>query len=306
MTSSSHPLAATSLFSLKGWVAVVTGGGTGMGLMIAKTLAANGAKVYITGRRAEVLETSARVHGSPEVLGPQGGSIVPIKMDISSKDSVQGVVAEITQKDGFVNLLVNNAGIWMGRVAAKPEDGLEAYSEAMLAESKDENWQKSFDVNCTSHYFVTAAFLPLLGKAASGPTGKIGSVLNNCSVGGLLRTSHNGQFSYNASKAALIHLTRQMALEFSHDNINIRVNGIATGYFPSEMATGASDDGNESAAANERFAVFMKSVGAGNVKRMGTPQELASAILTLVTNDYIWGTISVIDGGMTLVLPGVM
>lgn len=72
--------------------------------MITQTLAANGAKVYITGRRADVLETSARIHGSPERLGPLGGSIVPIVMDITSKDSVRGVVAEITQKEGFVNV----------------------------------------------------------------------------------------------------------------------------------------------------------------------------------------------------------
>lgn len=75
-------------------------------LVIAQTLAANGAKVYITGRRADVIQTSARVHGSPGKLGPLGGSIVPIVMDITSKDSIKSVVAEITQKEGWLNVCV--------------------------------------------------------------------------------------------------------------------------------------------------------------------------------------------------------
>ncbi|KAI0114175.1 NAD(P)-binding protein [Hypoxylon sp. NC0597] len=304
--ASTHPLSAAALFSLKGYVAVVTGGGTGVGLMIAQALAANGAKVYITGRRANVLETSARVHGSPERLGPDGGSIVPMVMDVTSKNSIKSAVAEIAENDGFVNVLVNNAGVWGGRPAAKAQDGPEAFSEAMLAESKEDNWQKSFDVNVTSQYFVTAAFLPLLARAASGPTGKVGTVINNSSLAGFLRMTQNCQFSYNASKAAFTHLTRQMAYEFSHEKINVRVNGLALGYFPSEMTVGASNDENESAPSNEHFAKFTESLGAKMVKRMGTPQELASVLLMLVTNEYMWGTITIVDGGLGLTVPGNM
>ncbi|KAI1412099.1 NAD(P)-binding protein [Hypoxylon sp. FL1857] len=344
---SSHPLSAAALFSLEGYVAVVTGGGTGVGLVIAQTLAANGAKVYITGRRADVLETSARIHGSPERLGPEGGSIVAIDMDVTSKDSIKSAVAKITQMEDFVNVLVNNAGIWGGRPTAQPEDGPEAFSEAMMAEDKESNWQKSFDVNVTSQYFVTAAFLPLLAKAVSGPTGKIGTVINNSSVAAFLRVTQNRQFSYNASKAALTHLTRQMAYELSHEKINIRVNGLALGnypapffpsmypyshvpnnskrellrvgtsmiynpnnvdsigYFPSEMTTGPSNDENVSVAPpNEHFAKFMESLGTKIVKRMGTPEEIASVILMLVTNEFIWGTTIIVDGGLVLTVPG--
>ncbi|KAI1103714.1 NAD(P)-binding protein [Jackrogersella minutella] len=301
--ASPHPLSASALFSLKGYVAVVTGGGTGVGLMMAQTMAANGAKVYITGRRADVLETSARVHGVPEALGPLGGCIVPVVMDITSKESLRRAVAEISAKEGFINVLVNNAGIWGGRVAAKPEDGPEAFSEAMLAESKEDNWQKSFDVNVTSQYFVTAAFLPLLAKAAA--TGKVGTVINNGSIAGFLRMTQNRQFSYNASKAAINHLTRQMAFELRHEKVNVRVNGIAMGYFPSEMTTGASNDENES-TEGEEFVKFMESMGAKEIKRMGTPQELASVVLTLVTNEFIWGTVMIVDGGLALTVPGNM
>lgn len=73
-------------------------------LVIAQALAANGAKVYITGRRADVLETSARIHGAPERLGPDGGSIVSMVMDVTSKDSIKSAVAKITEKEGFVNM----------------------------------------------------------------------------------------------------------------------------------------------------------------------------------------------------------
>ena len=75
-----------------------------MHTVAAQTLAANGAKVYITGRRKEVLETSARIHGTPEKLGPDGGSIVPIAMDVNSKESIQSVVDDISRQDGFVNV----------------------------------------------------------------------------------------------------------------------------------------------------------------------------------------------------------
>ncbi|ORY56584.1 uncharacterized protein BCR38DRAFT_450651 [Pseudomassariella vexata] len=303
--TSSHPLSVASLFSVKGWIAVVTGGGTGLGLTAAKTLAANGAKVYITGRRIDVLETSARIHGAPENLGANGGSIVPIAMDVTSKESIKAAVDTIIQKDGHVNLLVNNAGMFAGRAESKAANGAEAYGDAMFAESIDDGWQKSYLTNCTSIYFVTAAFLPLLAKASSSPSEKVGSVINISSVSGLLKISQDSQYSYNCSKAATTHLTRQMALELSHENINICVNGIAPGYFPSEMTAGPSGDDNQSSDPGEPFRHFMSTMGA-KVKRMGRPEELASVILTLATNEYIWGAIVPVDGGFLLQMPGVM
>ncbi|KAI1385672.1 NAD(P)-binding protein [Hypoxylon trugodes] len=304
--TSPHPLSAASLFSLKDYVAVVTGGGTGLGLMIAQTLAANGAKVYITGRRADVLETSARVHGSKERLGPDGGSMVPLVMDVTSKDSIRKAVAEISDKENYVNVLVNNAGIWAGRPEKKPQDGPEAFSEAILQDEKVENWHRAFDVNCLAAYFVTAAFLPLLAKAVSGPTGKIGNVVNNSSMAGFMRMSQGCQFSYNVTKAAVSHLTRQMAYEFSHKEINVRVNGLALGYFATEMTTGESNTENESTPDDEKFAGFLANMGCTKVNRFGTPQEAASILLTVVTNEFMWGTISIVDGGFVLTLPGNM
>ncbi|RYP76881.1 hypothetical protein DL769_003536 [Monosporascus sp. CRB-8-3] len=292
--ATANPLLAASVLAVKDWVVVVTGGGTGIGLMYAQTLAANGAKVYITGRRLEVLETTARVHGAPEKLGPQGGSIVPIVMDVTSKDSVMGVVDHVTQTEGYVNLLVNNAGVWTTKPDAGPEDGPEKFGSAMFAESIDA-WQK-------------AAFLRLLGKSISSPTGKMGSVINTTSNSGLLRMSEGSQLAYNVSKAASVHMTRQLAFDFSHQNIKVRVNGIAPGWFPSEMTTGGSDEKNESTPQDD--AAFQQEIIGMGARvppgRMGNPNDLASSLLTLATNDYIWGTILVVDGGITMSVAGHM
>ncbi|RYP03281.1 hypothetical protein DL764_005243 [Monosporascus ibericus] len=203
-----NSLSAGSLLAVKDWVVVVTGG------VYAQALAANGAKVYITGRRLEVLETTARIHGAPEKLGPQGGSIIPIVMDVTSKDSIKGVVDHITQTEGYVNLLVDNAGVWTTKPDAGPEDGPEKFGNAMFAESIDA-WQK--------------AFLRLLGKSISSTTGKMGSVINTTSNSGLLRMSEGSQLAYNISKGASVHMTRQLAFDFGRQNIKVRVNGIAPG-----------------------------------------------------------------------------
>ncbi|KAI3331019.1 NAD(P)-binding protein [Ustulina deusta] len=299
-----HPLSAAALFGLKDWVVVVTGGGTGVGLMIAQTLAVNGARVYITGRRADVLETSARVHGARDKLG--GGEILPLVMDVTDKESIKNAVSQIEAKEGYLNVLVNNAGVWKGRPAATPADGPEAFGAAMFAEEVEGNWQQSFLTNTTSLYFVTAAFLPLLGKAVSSPAKQVGSVINNASMCGLLRLTQKSQYSYNVSKAAALHLTRQMAADLSHENINVRVNGLALGYFPTEMTTGNSNDANESSCDVDGFRAFLGSMGVTTVKRMGTPRELASVILTLATNEYIWGTVTILDGGFSLNAPGNM
>ncbi|KAI0446889.1 NAD(P)-binding protein [Xylaria telfairii] len=300
-----HPLSAAALFNLKDWVVVVTGGGTGVGLMIAQTLAANGARVYITGRRADVLETSARVHGSKDKLGENGGEILPLVMDVTDKESIKNAVSKFEAKEGYLNVLVNNAGIFKGRPTASPSDGPEIFGAAMFAEAED-NWQESFRTNTTSLYLVTAAFLPLLAKAASSPAKQVGNVINNASVSGLLRMTQRQQYSYNTSKAATLHLTRQMAFDLSHENINIRVNGLALGYFPSEMTTGTSNDENESSHDAEGFRGFMEMMGVKVVKRMGTARELASIVLALATNEYIWGTVNIIDGGFALTVPGNM
>ncbi|CAK1360212.1 Oxidoreductase UcpA [Cercospora beticola] len=316
-----HPLSAAALLSVKGWVVLVikakssltklmatrTGGGTGIGLMLTQAFATNGAKVYITGRRTEVLETTAKVHGSAEKLGEQGGSIVPLQMDTTDKKSISAAVELITKNEGYLNVLVNNAGVWTTKPSVEPDAGPEQFGKAMFDENPDD-WQRAFLTNATSLYFVTAAFLPLLAKSADSPIRRGGSVINNTSNSGLLRMSEGGQLAYNVSKAAAVHVTRQMAYDLSHKAINVRVNQIAPGWFPTEMTTGGSDAANMSAPQEDgEFQKEMETIGARVPPgRMGNAQDLASAVLTLATNDYMWGTITVVDGGITQSMPGNM
>ncbi|KXJ90163.1 hypothetical protein Micbo1qcDRAFT_184225 [Microdochium bolleyi] len=295
MSSTTHPLSAAALFNLSGWVAVV----------MTKTLAANGAKVYITGRREDVLKQSAAVHGSREALGDlYGGSIVPLVMDVTSRDSIKAGVEHVEKEDGHLDVLINNAGVWTARANVRPDAGVEAYAKSLLDDITGENFEKAFETNCTAIYFVTAAFLPLLVKASSGPNKKPGNVINNTSVSGQLRVSQNAQFPYGASKAAASHLTRQLANDFQHENIRVRVNAIALGMFPSEMTTQSSDENNESQYDVEQFRTGIKRFGVDVLERMGTPQELGATILNIATNEYMWGNIITVDGGWTLSVAG--
>ena len=105
--ASQTDLSAASLFNVKGWVAVVTGGGSGLGLVTANALAANGVKVYVTGRRADKLKDA-------EKQDPSGGSIIALQMDVTDKESIQAGVDAIAKQEKFVNFLVNNAGVTSG------------------------------------------------------------------------------------------------------------------------------------------------------------------------------------------------
>ncbi|KIW22089.1 uncharacterized protein PV07_12506 [Cladophialophora immunda] len=295
-----HPLSARTLFDLRGCVAVVTGGGTGIGLMIAQVFAVNGAKVYITGRRREVLEASAKAHGSPAALGNSGGSLVPLQMDVTSKDSIRRAVEEISKSNDYDSRLVNNAGIGSGRAAAKPEDGPEVYGKAMFDEDIND-WQQVSLSNNTQIYFVSAAFVPLLSAAVKSPSHAPGNIINVSSQSGMTKWSQNSQYAYNCSKAAANHLTKMLAYELITPGISIRVNAICPGYFPSELTYGSSDATNKTNWPQEEYDAEMKKVGA-NVPtgRPGTDQEMAGAVLVLATNGYITGTCLAVDGGILL------
>jgi len=114
--ASQTDLSAASLFDVKGWVAVVTGGGSGLGLVTANALAANGVKVYVTGRRAEKLKDA-------EKQDPSGGSIIALQMDVTDKESIQAGVDAISKKEKFVNFLVNNAGVTSGTYRESLQSG---------------------------------------------------------------------------------------------------------------------------------------------------------------------------------------
>lgn len=284
--ASSTDYSIPSLFSINGWVCVVTGGGTGLGLITSNALATNGAKVYITGRRADVLKNAESQHES-------GGSIVALPMDVTSKDSIATAVEEISKKEKFVNLLVNNAGVSglnYGE-SGMPTGSIHEISDHMFNTQDFAGWTSMYAVNVASYYFCSAAFLPLLVAAKSHGFEEAGNILNISSISGITKESQNGQFSYNASKAACISLTEQLATDFKRPGVEVRVNTLAPGYFPSEMTPIDEKNGTKEH--------FMKEWGIP-MGRPGRPRDYAQAVLNFAVNGYVTGSTLVIDGAWLL------
>lgn len=243
--ASNDDLKIAKLFDVSHIVAVVTGGGTGIGLMIAQALATNGAKVYITGRRAEALDQVVKQYDSSA-----SGKIIALPGDVSKKDDVKRLAAEVAkQEPKGIHLLVNNAGIARDDNTKFSNQGEPDYKDPQaisdhLLQSEPENWTETFLTNVTGQYFTSAAFVPLLGKGREVTPGYTSSIVNIASISGVMKGSSSGQFAYGASKAAFLHLTRTLATTLVESKI--RVNCIAPGLFPSEMTTGESDESQKS------------------------------------------------------------
>ncbi|KAF2207733.1 hypothetical protein CERZMDRAFT_114933 [Cercospora zeae-maydis SCOH1-5] len=286
-------LRAQNLFNTKGRVAVVTGGGTGLGLITAQALCANGMKVYITGRRME------KLHEAEMTDSESGGSIIGLQMDCNDKESILASVKEISGKEKFLNLLVNNAGVTSVNYgpAGAPTGSVEEISRTMFENQNFEDWLSIYQTNVASYYFTSAAFLPLLVKAReSGGYSEAGSILNISSISGITKTSQNGQFSYNASKAATISLTEQLAVEFKRPDLELRVNTLAPGYFPSQMSVDRGE------GKSKEFYRDMEGHGVP-FGRFGRPRDYAQAVLNFAMNEYVSGSTLVIDGGWLLAHP---
>src|SRR5210317_2116708 len=196
----------SSLFSLAGRTALITGGSRGIGLMIAKGFIAQGAKVYISSRKAEVCDA---------VAAELGDHCVSLPADVSTVEGCRSLAAAYSEKESKLDILVNNAGAaWGADFEAFPEKG----------------WDKVMDLNVKSPFFLTQAFFPLLKASASAA--QPAKVINIASIDGL-RLNPWETYSYQASKAAVINLTKRLAARLVKDGI--LVTGIAPGAFASEM-----------------------------------------------------------------------
>ena len=252
---------STDLFSLKGRIALVTGGSRGIGRMIAAGFLAAGAKrVYISSRKAVDCDATAKALSSV-------GECISLPADVSSMDGINALVAAYTAREGTLDILVNNAGAaWGETFDTFPEKG----------------WDKVVDLNLKSPFFLTQALIAPLRAAAKAQPAK---VINIASIDGI---SVNPQetYSYAASKAGLIQLTRRMALRLAEDNIV--VSAIAPGAFASEMNRVARDQAEETA----------KRIPA---KRIGRDEDMAGGAVYLASRagDYVMGSTLVIDGGVT-------
>ena len=249
------------LFTLQGRTALVTGGSRGIGRMIAAGFLAQGAKVYISSRKAQACEETAQELSSL-------GTCIPLPADVSTVEGCRGLAQAYAQHEPALDILVNNAGAaWGEPFDTFPEKG----------------WDKVVDLNMKSPFFLTQALYALLKAAAKSRPAK---VIYIASIDGISVNPWE-TYSYSASKAGLIHLTKRMSLRLAQDNIV--VSGIAPGAFASEMNKQARDHGDEVA----------RRVPAG---RIGTGEDMAGAAIYLASRagDYVVGETIVVDGGVTL------
>ncbi|MCC6942882.1 MAG: SDR family oxidoreductase [Novosphingobium sp.] len=249
----------SKLFSLEGRVAVVTGGSRGIGAMIAEGFIAAGcARVYITARKAAVVEeTAARL----------GERCIALPGDIANVAGIEQLAADLAAREDKIDILVNNAGAaWGAEFDDFPEAG----------------WNKVMDLNVKTPFFLTQKLHGLLMAAATN--GQPAKVINIASIDGL-RPNPWETYSYQASKAALVHLTRRMAARLIRDNIV--VSCICPGAFPSEM--------NKAAAINPEESSKGSPSG-----RVGTIEDMAGGAIFLASRagDYVVGTPLPIDGGI--------
>ncbi|EPS95526.1 NAD-binding protein [Fomitopsis schrenkii] len=284
----------TTLFSVKGVVAVVTGGATGIGLMIATALESNGAIVYIVGRRKDALEKAAKE-------GAKHGNIIPIQGDISSKESLKAVADTIKQRHGYINLLVNNAGVLLGNQPKLPTPAdaggdITKLQEVLWKTETAETFRTTFDVNVAGVWFTTVAFLELLHEGnkrtlAPGGSGVSSGVITIASLASLRRDSGVFSLSYTVSKAAVHHLGKMIAHYLK--DWKIRSNLINPGLYPSEMADGL---------INEDAVKATIPLG-----RVGSTDDMAGLVIFLASKagSYIDGGVHVTDGGRLLSMPSV-
>lgn len=277
------------LFDLKGKVALVTGGGSGIGLMATQALAANGAKVYITGRTKSKLDTVVEKYGKDVP-----GEIIAIQADIGHKQGVQELFEEFSKREQRLCILVNNAGISTTSMQTESSSADEMKKNIFENEkSTYEDWSESYNTNVTGIFFVTTAFLPLLQKSSEAQQGWSSTVINISSISGLIKSAQH-HFAYNASKGAAVHLTRLLAAEIAANKLKIRVNGIAPGVFPSEMTTDGSDEDQKSHIDKEKYAEKVPAA------RPGKDEDMAASVLYFAANQYLNGQTLAVDGGYTL------
>ncbi len=247
-----------SLFSLEGRTALITGGSAGIGKMIAEGFIASGAKVYITSRKADVCEATAKELGENCIALPQ---------DVSTVDGCSALAEALAKLEPHLDILVNNAGVaWEADFEDFPENG----------------WDRVMNLNVKSPFFLTQKLHGLLKTA--GKPDRPAKVINIGSIDGM-RLNPWETYSYHASKAAILYLTKRLAARLVTDNIN--VTAIAPGAFASNMNRAARDKGD----------AVKEAIPSG---RIGNPEDMAAAAIYLAarSGDYVVGETLTVDGGL--------
>ena len=239
-----------------GRTAIITGGSRGIGLAIAQRLAAAGANVVLTARKQESADAAA------EQVGERAVGVAAHAVD---EDAAKHCVGLTLDRFGSIDILVNNAG-------TNPAYG-------PLIEQDHARFAKTFDVNLWAPLLWTS----LAVKAWMGEHG--GTVVNTASIGGMHQSPNMGM--YNATKAALIHVTKQLALELSP---RVRVNAICPGVVRTKLAEALWKENEDAVSAGTALG------------RIGEPPDVAAAVAFLVSDEASWitGDTMVLDGGQVL------
>ncbi|KAI1100145.1 putative short-chain dehydrogenase [Jackrogersella minutella] len=266
------------LFSVKEKVVVVTGGGSGLGKAIAEGFAVNGAKVYITGRRQDVLVTAAK---------QIGGDVHVVQGDVQTKAGCQKIVEVVKAKESHIDTLINCAGVnspW--RVTAKDHNNSDEVENLLINGVEEEDFERSNQINVNGVYFLTVNFIPLLRKSADP------NVCVIASIAGIGNQRSMGSLTYGVSKAATVHLAKLLAGRLHP--MKIRVNTICPGIFPSEM-TGVTA-GKHEYNINHQATKAAKRCTAG---RPGRPEEIVGPVLMLSSpgGAYMNYALLTVDGG---------
>ncbi|UPW81498.1 SDR family oxidoreductase [Lysinibacillus sp. Ag94] len=253
------------LFSLKGKTAIITGGGRGLGAHIAQGFAEAGANIVLCSRKVEACEEVA------VELAELGVQTLALACDVTKPEDIANVVSKTLESFGQIDILVNNSGASWGTPAV---------------EMPYEAWQKVFDVNVNGTFLMSQAVGKIMLEQKSG------KIINIASIAGLGGTLPDfmDTIGYNASKGAVITLTKDLAVKWGPYGVN--VNAIAPGFFPTKM----------SKVLIERGQDYL--MGVTPLKRLGTENDLKGVALFLAAaaSDYITGDVIVVDGGMSSII----
>jgi len=251
---------AREMFDLTGKVAIVTGGGRGIGLKMAEGLAEAGANIVLCSRKIETCKKAAKD------LAKLGTETLAMACDVKSPTDIRSVVDKTLEEFGRLDILVNNSGVsWGGPTESYPLEG----------------WQKVMDTNMTGPFL----FSQIAGQVMIRQKG--GNIINIASVMGVIGMESDAvdAIAYSTSKGALIAFTKDLAAKWA--KYNIRVNAIAPGWFPTDMTSWVLDHHGK------------KILNLVPMGRFGEPEELKGAVVYLASDAsrYVTGILLPVDGG---------